>query len=427
MAEVVSTATLEGYFKEIYADRLMSLVPDNAKLTKKINFQSAKRLGNLYHQPVIVQQSNGVTFAGPDAGAFTLQAPIAMTTKDAQVEGSNIVLRQSISYEAAARAVSSKAAFAQTLNTTIQDLMKSATGFLELSMLYGQTELAVADDSTNTNATTTVVDLTVASFAAGMWVGRTNLKIEFFAAGTDTLTGGDFTITAVDTAARTITVTGSSGDITTLDTALAGSSPTGDQDIFIKTQKVTSVFNVMVGLDKILTNTGTLFNISAATFDLWKSNTISAGDTALSFDTIYSAIARGVERGLDTDVTLYVNPRTWKDLASDLAALSRFDQRFNQNKLTEGTQELEYHSQNGKISVVTHNMVKEGEAFIIPIQNVVRIGAQELSFNNPAVGGRIFRELDDKAGFEIRLYTNQAILLNKPAHAIKITNIVNTV
>lgn len=427
MAEVVTTGQLDGFFKEIYADRLMSLVPDNAKLTKKVIFQKAKRLGNLYHQPVVVQQSNGVTFAGPDAGAFALEAPIAMTTKDAQVEGSNIVLRQSISYEAAARAISSKAAFAQTLNTVINDLMKSGTNFLELSILYGQTELAVADASANASATSTVVDLTTASFAAGMWVGRENLVIEFFAAGTDNLTGGDFTITSIDTANRTITVDGTSGDISTLDTALAGSSPTGDQDIFIKTQKVTSVFNVMVGLDKILTNTGTLFNIDANAFDLWKANTLSAGNTALSFDTIYTAISRGVERGLDTDVDLYVNPRTWKDLASDLAALSRFDSRFNKEKLVEGTQELQYHSQNGKISVITHNMVKEGEAFIIPIQNVVRIGAQEMSFNNPAVGSRIFRELDAKAGFEIRLYTNQAILLNKPAHAIKITNIVNTV
>lgn len=426
MAEVVTTPQLDGFFKEIYADRLMSLVPDNAKLTQKIRFQQAKRLGNLYHQPVVVQQSNGVTFAGPDAGAFTLQAPVAMTTKDAQVEGSNIVLRQSISYEAAARAVSSKAAFAQTLNTVINDLMKSGTNFLELSMLYGQSPLGLAINSTNVNATTTTVNFSTASFAAGMWVGRENLVIEFFATGTDTLTGGDFTISSVDTSARTVTVTGSAGDITALDTALAGASPTGDQDIFIKTQKVTSTFNVMVGLDKILTNTGTLFNIAAGTFDLWKANTVSAGSAALSFDTIYTAISRGVERGLDTDVTLYVNPRTWKDLASDLAALSRFDSRFNEKKLTEGTQELEYHSQNGKITVVSHNMVKEGEAFLVPVENVVRIGAQELSFNNPAVGGRIFRELDAKAGFEIRLYTNQAILLNKPAHAVKITNIVNT-
>ncbi len=50
-----TTGTLNGYFKETYADKLQDLIPDGVKLLNKIDFMSKdKQPGNLYHQPVIL-------------------------------------------------------------------------------------------------------------------------------------------------------------------------------------------------------------------------------------------------------------------------------------------------------------------------------------------------------------------------------------
>ena len=87
---------------------------------------------------------------------------------------------------------------------------------------------------------------------------------------------------------------------------------------------------------------------------------------------------------------------------------------------------IEYFSQNGKISVVAHNLVKEGEAFILPTRRWTRVGATDITFKNPMGGGEFFKETADKAGFELRSYVNQAIFTDSPARSVKITNIVNS-
>jgi len=45
--------TLNGYFKESYADKIKDLVPEGVKLLKMIDFNSAEKApGNLFHQPL---------------------------------------------------------------------------------------------------------------------------------------------------------------------------------------------------------------------------------------------------------------------------------------------------------------------------------------------------------------------------------------
>lgn len=50
-----TVGTLNGFFKETYAEKLGELIPDGVKLLNKIKFMSKdKQPGNLYHQPVIL-------------------------------------------------------------------------------------------------------------------------------------------------------------------------------------------------------------------------------------------------------------------------------------------------------------------------------------------------------------------------------------
>ena len=50
-----TVGTLNGFFKESYADKLGELIPDGVVVMNKIKFMSKdKQPGNLYHQPVIL-------------------------------------------------------------------------------------------------------------------------------------------------------------------------------------------------------------------------------------------------------------------------------------------------------------------------------------------------------------------------------------
>jgi len=64
MASQANTVdTLNGLFKEVYADNIENLVPDGVKLYNMIPFnKESKALGNLYHQPVVLGLEHGITY-----------------------------------------------------------------------------------------------------------------------------------------------------------------------------------------------------------------------------------------------------------------------------------------------------------------------------------------------------------------------------
>ncbi len=70
MATNVSVSQLTGNFKEAYGTDLKGLYPDVAKLQKEIGeLTAAERVGNTYHQPVILTKEQGYTYGGASAGS----------------------------------------------------------------------------------------------------------------------------------------------------------------------------------------------------------------------------------------------------------------------------------------------------------------------------------------------------------------------
>ena len=416
---MTTTTDLSGLFKEVYGESVVSLVPESALIVKEIPFVAReKQLGNKYHQPVIVQMEHGVTYAGADAGAFTLNNAISMKTQDAQVQGAQMVLRSTLDYESAARASGSKSAFMDATQLQVENMLQSLTKRLELSLIYGAaaTGLGTVDDTANVNATSTNLLFTAAGWAAGIWAGTENAQLDIFnMAGTKINTNGALTITAINTTTRAITVTGVAGDITAIDTL----SPT---DMFVRF--FGSDGAEMAGLDKIVENTGSLFNINAGTYNLWKGSSYAVGG-AISFSALQAAVAVAVERGgLDEDVTVFLNPKKWGVLLNDQAALRKYDQSYSAAAVENGSKTITFHSQNGTLKIVAHPYVKEGEGYLIPTKRVKRIGAQDISFDIPgSKSGEIFLQLQNSAGFEYRLYSNQAIVCETPAKMVKLTGI----
>lgn len=421
MASVTSVAQLDGLFKKIYAKKLENLIPDHAKLVKIIPFSKGEQIGDNFNQPVVLTHEHGVTYAAPGSAAFALNTAIAMTTKNAQVPGYQMLIRSSIGYEAAAKSSGSKGAFIRATALVVENMYESMTKRLECSLLYGQKGIGKTADSANASSTQTVVTISDATWAAGIWAGSENAVINFYS-GTSQIssgTDGDYTIAAIDVANKTLTVNGSATGITALDVAAAATNTA--LDIYWKGSYGAETY----GIDYLITTSGSIYGINNSTYHLWRGNSYTVGG-ALTMSKLLKSIATPVAKGLQEKATVIVSPLTYENLNSDLAANRRYDSSYTKEKGTNGFERICYYAQNGELEIMSHPMCKEGEGFIVPTKRLKRIGAQDISFNNPGTGDRFFRELSDNAGFELRAYSNQSLFLERPAITQKLTGIINT-
>tara|TARA_R100000808_G_scaffold8203_1_gene23283 strand:- start:1711 stop:2985 length:1275 start_codon:yes stop_codon:yes gene_type:complete len=424
MAQYTDVSQLNGLFKAVYGDSVINLIPEASHLVKRIKFVgSDKETGDTYNQPVVLSNEHGITYAAAGSSAFTLNNSVALTMKNASLQGSQMVLRSSLSYDAAAKASNSKKAFVKGTELLVENMLESITKRLELQLLYGTSGggLGNCDSSANDDATNTTITLTTASWASGIWAGSENAELDLYDGSSKKNTNAALVVVAVNLDNKTVKVSGNATDIAAIDTFIAADS---DDSAYLIWRGAYS--NEMAGIDKVITNSGSLFGISAADYGLWKGNSYSASSADLTMAKLLSGISRAVERGLNEAVVAYMNPVTWSKLNSDMAALRRLDSSYNQREGKQGSESIKYYGQNGEVEIVSHNMVKQGEAFVIPVKKCRRIGSQDISFKRPGSSDQMFRELSDKAGYELRVYTDQAFFCEAPARCVKITGIVNS-
>lgn len=415
--DVTTKAQLEGLFKQVYADRLENLIPDVGILVKSLPFRESEKLGDAFNQPVVVSDEQGASYAGSDEDAFDLEPPEAMSTKNAIVKGSQILMRAAIGYKAAASATSGgPKAFVNATELVIRRLMESITKRVEAMHLYGGSGLGEVTASSNISATETELTVDPLTWAPGLWVGTQCAKIELYDESGPTLIAEAQVGRVSDLRGGKLTVTGTAPNITAID-----GFAFGVLRVYFKGARGKEA----LGLDKIITTAGTLFGIDNNTYDLWKGQEFDAGSAELSFDKITDAVVDARNYGMEEDVVCLVSPRTWQDLNKNEAALRQYDASF-QNEAKKGSRSLIYQGQAGLIRVQAHPMVKEGEGFIYPTRRLRRVGAYDISMRTPGHGSEMFRHLEDKAGFELRAYTDQAMFSERPAHLVKITNIVNS-
>jgi hypothetical protein len=401
-----TVGNLNGFFKEVYADKLQELIPEGLKLVNMIKFiGKEKQGGNLFHQPVILGMEHGVTFASSDDDAFNLNPPVAGVIKDAQVRGNPMVMRSLLGYTAASRSVGGKNAFMDATKYIVANMLRSMSKKLEIHLLYGQKGYGAVASA----AVGQVITIATAEWAPGIWAGGEGMPIEIRdSAGTTSR--GEFTIASVDMDARTVTVTAS---------AQVAGVTTGDI-IFHKG----AFGNEFAGIHKILENTSTLFNINAGTYNLWKANSYAVSG-ALSFAKLSKAASRAVEKGLDSKLTVFVNPRGWSDLLQDQAALRMFDQSYSATQLQNGAKSLKFHSQNGELEIIPSIYIKEGYAYALSMEEFMRVGSSDISFKRPGYGDEFFRDLENSAAYELRLYTDQALFCMAPGKNVLLTGVVN--
>lgn len=415
-----TTASLDGLFKRIYADKVINLIPDNVTLYNMVSFQAADRLGDSYRQPVIVQHEQGYTYGGNSGTAFTLNDAIAGQVADANIKGYESMMRTKIAYAVASRSATSEAAFEQGTKLIVANMLRSFAKRLEISLLYGQKEIGFVNANTSASTSFVVSD---ASWAPGIWNGLEQATVQVYSSDLLTeRTSGATSINAVNLETKTVTVaatlTLTAGDRVLFAGELSAVLPGGS-------------FNEMLGLHGVMTaytdGKTDLFGINPASFNVWRSSVFSAGSADLSFKKIQEAIAQGAGRGLDEDVECLVSMRTWSKLCTDQAALRLYDQSYRREVNENGAESIKFYGQTGVIEIMPSAYVKESLAFIFPKASLMRIGSTDITFRLPGHDNdRFFRELTDSAGFELRAYSDQALFSPTPNKLVLINSIVNS-
>lgn len=416
-----TTTDLNGLFKMAYADQIENLIPDESLLTRAIKFKGRDYLlGNQYNQPVIVRSEQGFTYSRPNNGLFSLNPASTMKTQNAIVDGFIIMEQSGISYEAVARSDNVNS-FRNAVDLVMSDAMESFGRRLEMALLYGQspTGLGGLASSTNVDTTHTTLSFATGQWSAGLWTPLEGAGLDVYnSSGVALNTAGPMVVSSIDVVNKTITVSGASTDVTAIDGVGAVSGG------FVRFYAAgTNGADEATGLDKIMLNTGVLYSIDASQYSLWKANTYAVGGV-LSLAKIQAGVAIAAQRGLSEDAVLYVNPEVWTSLSTEQIAYRMLDSSYSRTKLENGFEALEFYSQNGKISIMAHKYVKEGEAFLLPTRRAVRIGSSDISFNIPGTdNGQIFIQNPTTAGFQFRIFSQQNLLVTKPALCIKFTGI----
>lgn len=422
MAPKAHTVALMNHMtKEVYADSLEKAIPETARLQKDIKFVSAdKREGKIYVQPVQLTRAHGWTLS--TAGdAFGLNQPEPSRGDDARVTGSSFVLRDAISYDAAAKCVKGPRSFVNGTSYLLENMQETASFVLETQLLHGQRDIGVLESRSDDSGTSQTFVFTVGSFIPALWSGLEYGYVQFYGGASGTLlTPSEVQVTIVDIDSRAVTFTGQEADLDAVNADLANATK-----VYLRDTKSAG----MVGLITQVSNTGSMFEIDAAAYSLWKGNTYSAASGALSFAKIIKAVDKPVNRGMPGSMRFYVSPSSWSDCMNDLAALRRYADKAG-GSLEQGAEDLVFYGQNGKISIVPHILMKPSEAFGIPSEGrkVVRLGASELTFSMPGTEkGQYWDNLPDNAGYGTRCYWNQAVLLSAPSKGVLINDIVNSV
>lgn len=421
MAQANDQTQLVGTFKDVWGDNVVEAFKFAAPISSRVGFETAQLVGGKFHQPVDLQMEHGFVYAA-SAASVTLATPIAGYLADAQVTGSQMYGRSEVSYEAMMRSQSDKQAVKEATKHVVRRLGLSATKRLEVQMLHGQKGIGIAGTlATEGGSFTTVVTLSDASWAAGIWAGMENAQVDIYdttlATKRNLVSAADLavTISAVNVAAKQVTLSYATARAS-WDSTFAATDV-----FFFRTAKPSTEF---AGIDTISQNTGTLFNISATTYALWGGNIYSSTGT-LSMSKLLDALSLPASFGLMSATAIaVVSPKAFEVLNSDQAALRQFGVNYRSGSAESGFEGLVYHGQTGKLEVLPHPFQKDGQANVFVPEEAKRIGASDLSFIDR--GGpqpRLILESANNPASEMRIQSHQAVLLECPRHTVALTGI----
>lgn len=429
-------------FKKVYGG-LHDLTDKKMLLAREIPWSQNSMVGDEYKEAFVLSAEVGFTIAGQDQDAFTINPAIAGAVRQSGIKPYQTVLSSVLPWGFMSRAANGNdaKAFYNSTKHVMQNHIRSHSRLKEILRLYGQSAqklgyvtfaptgtiyrgatytgpgnvtLTRSDGSTITftagiNVAEKAILLAPGNYAAGIWVGMNGAIVK-----------------QVDTATNTVVASGKLvgtdadlGIIYVDFTPVAATSTTSHNLCYDGMEDNKE----MVGIKKILQNTGTLFGISAAQFELWRSNVLRLGQKRLSLKAIQVAVMQAVNRGgLEEPLSILVSPRVFAYMVNDEAALRRYDASYNKDAKN-GFEAIEFYAANGVNKIIPYRYVMEGDAFGLKFDDWVRSGSSEVSFSIPGMSQEVIFPLENQAGYVVRSYSDEYIICRQPAHQFLITDI----
>lgn len=406
---------MDALFHETYLEgekNIANLVPEVNRMQRMIGFDEEIEPGDKFVQLIETSMEQGLTHGGPTDDVVTLNAASAPTPSEAQVQPYQLYLRAQLGYNALIKAEKGgKKAFRSATEHVVLGMNRALRKYAEIYMLYGQSSLATVSGLSSQIISIKTTD--GSSTWSELWRGMKGAVIDVFQSDGSTSRQAGLVISSVDLSAKTITVTGTTTGIVS-----------GDL-IYMRGANSAGTHKAPVGLDKINTNSGTLYNI-ASTVDGWAGQTYAAGGN-LSMLKILEAADKSGLAGAEGDLVASIPYRAFAKLNSDQSTLRKYDTSYKQDEALNGVKSLKFVGPTGDISIVPHPYLKESEAFVFVPTEFKRVG-REVSFSRPGPGGKagdgkIFLELSGSTGFELRNLTFQTLYTPRPSWTTKITGI----
>lgn len=392
--------------KVAFGSGVPELVPDIAMVQKDVKFQEGSLLGDYFEQPVRLAYPGGFTRAKGDgtAGAFSLNGATAGAVKKAKVYGYQLLLQDQLPYEDLSKAARAGAqAYKAASGLFWEGMQLSMRKMLEIMCLYGNVGIGKVESYTSGDPSITIA---ASDFAPQIWAGLEGAVIDIMNGTTSTVNSSN-TIVSVDVDTRKIT--------------LAATSTASVNDIVYFKGGYTKE---MFGLYSILSNTGTLFNIAANTYTLWKSASHSVGG-AFSFQAFKKGLAKGVNKGLSGNMVVYCSTGAMDDLVGDIHQLRQVD-KSEVRRIELGQDEVVYKFCGVTATLKAHAMVKNGHALGIVADACKRVGSADIGYGMPGrTDGKVWFDLEGTAAVEGRIYTHQGIFSETPGHCVLWNNITN--
>lgn len=401
----VDYSAVRGNLKDVFA-AYENACPKELLLMRDFSFDSGEKAGDDYILGVELARPQGFTTAAP--GVFpALNAAVSRVAMKARLQPYQMYLRERITYDVLTRAAESRMAARTELGATIEAMRDSIMFRQEVLALYGQQGLATIGTVTGDSAS-----ITSATWAPGMWAGTEGARL------TARDSSGNFK--------TTVTINFVNFDNLTLQ------FNTGDGQLLAANQVLwfenSSSSTELVGVKAVLANTGTLYNINAAQFSLWKGvvydMTVEQAGSDITLKHVLRLDARIRSRGGAGDQNGYVSPDGFTTLVNSIEAARTFggSNQYSPTEITRGTQELCFYSPVGKTIIKPHPFVARGDFFSMRSDKWNRAGATDPTFNLPGQE-QLGLELQDYPGRELRSLANNSWVSRRPASSGLIKNV----
>jgi len=451
-----NTPDIKKIFKTVYGEQ-HNLTLNNDVVDELLPYESSMQTGKEFVEDFIMGDEVGATWAGTAARAFKIKEAIAGAIEQSTVQGTQFVLSSIIPWGFMTRSAGGgNKAFFDGTKLVMKNHLASHLKLRAIEKLYGQNDLGLGvvsfapsgtiyrgfQYSGSGTITMTRKDLTSITFTNGVASGAalTGLNLPAGTRGAILMAPGTFAsgffvgkkgivIKEILNSTKAVVA---NGKLTGMDARLGcifvdyvpvvASGLTSHSIVFDEWESTNP--QCMVGVRKIITNSGTLFGISAAEYELWSGQVIDLQQKKFNLKAFTEGVADAVNSGgLDEPLDVLVNTLTFGQMSNDESALRKYDAKYVPASAQNGFEAIEWYASNGVNRIRASNKVWEGDAFGLVKAYWKCSGSQAPSFRPSGLGQEVIFPLNDQAGWVVRSFSDMFIICRAPAKQILWTNI----